>query len=104
MGRILAILVTAILLQGCSKQLTLQGTVAGSDGSSPKYCMLVHKADGRVYKTTHFVPPHFRRTFSLVRSDKLIVDCAGYIQKEIPISSSSNRNLGMVVLARSAGT
>jgi hypothetical protein len=107
MTRIFAILALATLLLGCSKQLTVQGTVAGSDGTSPKYCMLMHKAEDSLLETTHFVPPNFRRTFTISQlgsGHRLIIDCAGYAQKEIPISSASDRNLGKVLLVPADGT
>ena len=107
MRKIFAVLLTVLLLQACNRDLTIQGTVSGADGTRPEFCMLMLIGTNGVLHTAHFVPPEFKITLavSTVRlSQKLVVDCGGYSRIEMPINSNFNGALGALVLVPSDGT
>jgi hypothetical protein len=107
MSKSFAFLITVSALFGCSQEVTVQGTVGGSDGSVPEFCMLMVIGDQGVLHTAHFPPPEFKVALPSndVREGKrLVVDCGGYSRWEVPVHSKFNGSLGDIVLTPSSGT
>ena len=107
MSKSFALVIAVSILLGCTQQVTVEGTVGGSDGSAPEFCRLMVIGDQGVLHTAHFAPPEFRIALPSndVREGKrLVVDCGGYSRWEVPIHSKFNGELGDIVLAPLSGT